>query len=255
MNSNDDKCHLIVANQRNVSITLGRENIESSDSVELLGIQIDNNLNFNNHVSNLIKKGNQKLHALARISKYLSQDKLKIIMKTFIQSHCNYWPLIWMFHSRSVNNKINKLHERDLRLVHKDENLTFPELLEMDNSVSVHHKNLQRLAIEMYKTKDNISPKPMQTLFTEQLMSHDLRHKRTWEVPAVRIVCYGTETVRFRGLKIWGLLPMSIKESKTLTEIKARIKTWKVINCTCSILLTSFFLRNDFMYSSVLFHY
>ena len=167
MKSNDDKCLLIVANQGNVSITLGRENIESSDSVVLLGIQIDNNLNFNDHVSNLIKT--------ARTSEDFkvsySHDKLKIIMKTFIQSQFNYCPL---FHSRSLNNKVNKLHEWALRLVYKDENLTFPELLEMDNSVSVHHKNLQRLAIEMYKAKNNISSKPMQTLFTEQLMSHDV---------------------------------------------------------------------------------
>ena len=133
-----------------------------------------------------------------------------------------------MFHSRSLNNKINKLHARALRLIYKDENLTFSKLLEMDNSVSVHHKNL----LEMYKAKNNISPKHKQTLFAEQLMSRDLRHKRTWEVPAVRTVCYGTWTVRYRGPTICELLPMSIKESKTLTEFKARIKTWKAINYT-----------------------
>ena len=84
----------------------------------------------------------------------------------------------------------------------------------------MHHKNLQRLTIEMYKAKNNISPKPMQTLFTEQLMSHDLRHKRTWEVPAVRTVCYGTEMVRYRCPKIWELLSMSTKKSKTLAELR-----------------------------------
>ena len=67
-----------------------------------------------------LKKGYQKLHALARISKYLNQDKLKIIMKTFIQSQFNYCPLTWMYHNRTLNNKINKLHERALRIVYKD---------------------------------------------------------------------------------------------------------------------------------------
>ena len=97
MKSNDDKCHLIVCNQKYVSITLGRENIEESSSVELLGVNIDTNLNFNEHVTNftnlnfnehvtnftnlnfnehvtnLCKKANQNLHALARISKYLNE--------------------------------------------------------------------------------------------------------------------------------------------------------------------------------------
>ena len=109
MKSNDDKCRLIITNTDKV--TLGNEVMEASDTVELLGIELDKNLNFNLHMSDLLKKANQKLHAFARILKYLSQDKLKIIMRTFIQSQFNYCPLTWMFHSRTLNNKINKLHE------------------------------------------------------------------------------------------------------------------------------------------------
>ena len=111
-----------------------------SCTVELLGIKLDKNLDFNEHVLDLIKKGNQKLHALARISKYLNQDKLKIIMKTFIQSQFNYCPLIWMFHNRTLNNKINRLHERALQIVYKNDKLTFQELLDMENSITIHKK-------------------------------------------------------------------------------------------------------------------
>ena len=69
-----------------------------------------------------------------------------------------------MFHNRTLNNKINKLHERALRLVYKNENLSFIELLDTDNSVTIHQRNLQRLAIEMYKAKNKLSPLPMQVL-------------------------------------------------------------------------------------------
>ena len=61
-----------------------------------------------------LKKGNKKLHALIRISNFLSEDKSKLIMKTFIDSQFNYCPLLWMFCSRPPNDKINKLHERAL---------------------------------------------------------------------------------------------------------------------------------------------
>ena len=119
MKSNDDKCHLIVANNENVSVSLGNEIIESNNSDELLWVTIDKNLHFIEHVSYLCKKGNQKLHALARISKYLCLEKRKLIMRTFIESQFNYCPLVWMFHNRTLNNKINKLHERALRIVYR----------------------------------------------------------------------------------------------------------------------------------------
>ena len=235
MKSNDDKCHLIVANKNDVFITLGDEKITSTNSVELLGINIDNGLKFNEHILNILKKGNQKLHALARVSKYLTKDKLRIIMNTFIKSQFNYCPLIWMFHSRILNNKINKLHERALRIVYNEKNLTFEELLQKDNSITVHDRNLCKLAIEMYKAKHCLSPLPMQELFSTQANTHDLRNNRPWEMTRTRTVSHGIETIRYRGPKTWELLPPYIKESKSLPEFKSKIKTWKPIGCTCRL--------------------
>ena len=224
MKSNDDKCHLFVANKDNLTINLGCETIKSSDSVKLLGIIIDKQLNFKEHVTKLCKKGNQKLHALARISKYMSKTKLRILMKAFIESQFNYCPLVWMFHNRTLNNKINRLHERALRIVYKDENgiSTFEDLLQKDGAVKVHDRNLQRLAIEMFKVKDNLTPLPIQELFKDQINSYDLRSKRTWQVPDAKSVAYGTETIRYRGPKTWELLPSEIKDCKTLVEFNLR---------------------------------
>ena len=63
-----------------------------------------------------------------------------------------------MFHSRTLNNRINKLQERALRLVYKDSNLSFEERLNKDNSFTIHHRNLQKLVIEIYKVINNESP-------------------------------------------------------------------------------------------------
>ena len=92
--------------------------------------------------------------------------------------------------------------------MYKNENLNFQELLELDNSVTVHQKNLQRLAIEMYKVKNNL---PMQKLFKDRNISNKLRKETSWIVPKVRTVNYGTETVRYREPKIWEALPSSLK--------------------------------------------
>ena len=121
--------------------------------MKLLGVFIDKKLDLIEHVSKLCKKGNQKLHALARISNYLCKDKLRIVIKTFIESQFNYCPLVWMFHNRTINNKIYRLHERALRIVYKDEP---SDLLDKDGAVKIHDTNLQRHAVEMYKGKNNI---------------------------------------------------------------------------------------------------
>ena len=241
MKSNNDKCHLIVSdvNTRSYSsisyIYLGNEFLECEDTVKLLGVKIDKHLNFNVHISNLLKKGSQKLHALMRISKFMSEDKLKLIMKTFIESQFNYCPLLWMFCSRTLNNKINKLHERALRVVYKNDDLTFQQLLEKDNSITIHDRNLQKLAIEMYKAKHKISPVPVQQLFRHKGNIHNLRNDREWEVPKVRTVNNGIETIRYRGPKTWDLLPNDIKESKSLAEFQRKIRKWKPQGCTCRL--------------------
>ena len=235
MKSNEDKCHLLIINHQDENcVQLGNENIVGSSSVDLLGIKIDKNLNFNEHVSKLTKKGNQKLHALARISKYLCKDKLKIIMKTFINSQFNYCPLTWMFHNRTLNNKINRLHERALRIAYGNDSSSFQELLNLDNSMTVHHRNLHRLATEMYKIKNNLSI-PVQDIIKEHVNTHDLRNNRSWELPKVRTIHYGTETIRFLGPKTWESIPINIRESKSLLEFKAKLKHWKPSDCTCRL--------------------
>ena len=91
--------------------------------------------------------------------------KRKSLMKAFIASKFKYCPLIWMFHRRQLNNGINKTHERDLRLVYKDDKLTFNDLSEIDNSVTIHQRNLQILATEIFKVKNSLAPEIMTEAF------------------------------------------------------------------------------------------
>ena len=78
-------------------------------------------------------------------------------MKALVESQFGYCPLIWMFHSRGLNNKINRVHERALRITYKDKSSTFQELLEKDSAVSIHHRSIQKLAIEIYKVLHGFS--------------------------------------------------------------------------------------------------
>ena len=241
MKPNSDKCHLILTSNNNVSyssisyIYLDNELIESEQTVKLLGMKIDDKLNFNEHMTTLLKRGNQKLHALMRISHYLNKDKLRLIMNAFIKSQFNYCPLLWMNHNRQINHKINKLHERALRVVYKDDELTFQQLLDQDNAITTHDQNLKKLAIQMYRVKHNLCPLPVQELFKNYENPYNLRNGRCWEIPNVRTVNYGCETIRYRGPKTWDLLPAEIKDASSLQEFKSIIKKWKPQGCTCTL--------------------
>ena len=78
-------------------------------------------------------------------------------------------------------------------LVYNDEELSFQEMLNKDGSVTIHRRNLQKFAIEIYKIKDQISPIPMQKLFTVKEYQYDLRNKNTWVSDNIRTVKYGGE--------------------------------------------------------------
>ena len=221
---NADKCHLLISNHsKDILINVEDEIIECSSSVKLLGFTIDNKLNFDEHVSKLCKKASQKIHALARISNFMSQDKLRIIISAFIESQFGYCPLAWMFHSRTLNNRINRLHEGALRLVYKDHHLTFRELLRKDNSFCIHHRNLQKLPTEMYKVKNNLSPTLIKQVFPEREIPYNLRNLNSFQSTNVSTVFNGTETVAFRGPKIWATVPEDIKNSGSL-DLKKKSK-------------------------------
>ena len=129
MKANADKFHLLVTRDTDVNAKIG----ENSREEKLLGVKIDSKLSFENHGSSLCKKASQKLHTLARVVNFMDLAKRKSLMKAFMTSQFNYCPLIWMFDSKQLNNRINKIQERALRQVYKDSKLTFDNLLKLDN--------------------------------------------------------------------------------------------------------------------------
>ena len=119
MKLNPDKCHLLTFGEKNndVSVQIGATTITESVQEKLLGVTLDKNLNFKNHVNTLCRKAGHKLHAPARITNYVDVEKLRVMMNAFIIFQFSYCPLVWMFHDRSVNTKINNIHaERAFRI-------------------------------------------------------------------------------------------------------------------------------------------
>ena len=86
----------------------------------------------------------------------MDEDKRRVLFNSYFLSQLNYCTLIWMNHKKSINKKINSLHERALRLIYCDHSSNFQELLQNDHSVTTHQKSIEALAIMMYKVVNNI---------------------------------------------------------------------------------------------------
>ena len=161
--------------------------------------------------------------------------KRHILMNSFFSSQFSYCPLIWMCHSRTVNSKISKTHERCLRIVYNDNKSSFKELLETDKSLQIQIKILQILAIEIFKVYRNISSAIVRQLFQSRNNDYNLRQFSQFELPNVRSVFCGTVSISFLGPKIWNIVPNEFKKETSLHAFKKLIKKWEPENCPCRL--------------------
>ena len=240
MKLNGDKCHFLIAGNKHEHLWLnfGESQIWETQSEKILGVTIDNKLKFEEHIKSILASAGKKLSAIARMSHILSFSKLRLLMKSFVDSQFSYCPLIWMFCSRSMNNRINKLQERTLRILYRDDISSFEELLVRDNSITAHERNIKLLAKEMYKVKNDILPNALGEFITKRDLRYNLRNHPTFTRDKANTTQYGTESMNILGPKIWDIIPSEIKNAETLDSFNVNIKKWKVKNCPCRLCKT-----------------
>ena len=226
MKANSNKCNLITNKQSCMNLKIGNINIENSTCEKLLNVKVDRKLNFNEHLGGILKKASRKVSALFRIFSFMDLTKRSVLTNLFFNSQFSYCLLIWMCRSRTVNNKINKLHERCLRIVYNDKKWFFKELLETDKSFPIHIKNLQVLPTEMFQVYRNISPPIVGQLFQLRNNDYNLRQYSQSNLPNVRSAFCETESASFLGPKIWNIAHNEFKK-KTTDAFKKLIKKSK----------------------------
>ena len=244
MKLNSSKCKVLVCGHKFETMICKIENAQVIEThmVKLLGIQIDSELTFNSHIKTLCKKASQKLNALSRLCAFLPFHRRKMLMHAFFNSQFSYCPLVWMFHNRQINTRINNLHYRALRMVYQDEISSFEELLQKDGSVTIHHRNLQFLATEMYKVAKGMGPAFMEEIFMKNPNAHsedasaNTRFKSFFYNTAnPKKVNSGLETLRCFGPKVWDMIPTELRNIDSLPLFKTKIKNWIPPNCPCRL--------------------
>ena len=114
--------------------------------------------------------------------------------------------------------------------------LLFNELLEKDNSVSIHYRNIQDLAIEMFKVANGMSPVIMNKIFQlREEFHYNPRYTSNFVIPPIHSVYHGSESASYLGPKIWELITHVIRQIDSFKRFKKEIKKWKPTNCPCRI--------------------
>ena len=214
---NASKCDLFFSPFDGKCINFKSSVIEGSYSEKFLGITVDSNFTFEKHMNESCKKGNLKLNALTRCSKFMSTEKRRLMFKAFIISQFSYCPLVWMFHTKQLNNRINSLHEKALRVRYQVRNSSFSELLNLDKSISIHYKNMKYLLTEIYKVKMGILPPIMSDIFSlYENSSYNLSSGVTVNRRNLRTSKFSFETVSTIGAILWNDLPAELKNAERL---------------------------------------
>ena len=202
---------------------------------KILGVTIDKTLKFKENIRKRCKKAEKKLSVLGRVYHISNLERRRSLMKSFIESQFGYCPLVWMVCGRQENNRINHLHERELRIVYNAHESTFENLPRLDSSVSIHYRNIRLLSIELYKVKHNLSNQVMSELFNLRNINCCFRSQTDFELGPICTTAYGLRSLKYFAPNICNIVPIDIRNSDSLSEFTTKIKSWKPVTYPCNL--------------------
>ena len=220
----------------------------SEAAVTVLGVTIDDNLNFNEHISVCCTKAARQLNALSRIAKYLDVRSRRTIYNSVIMSNFNYCPLVWHFCGKTNNQKLEKIQERALRILYDDHTSTYDELLEKAGTNTLLINRLRILALTVFKSLNALNPPCLNDIFSKKCVPYRMRDSSIIEQPKHRTTTFGLRSFSYVGAKMWNELPTYLKETTDLNDFKSLLDTWNgpdLIDTTFSYLWYTVFMSTN----------
>ena len=217
--------------------------------VKLLGVQTDERLSFDEHVSSICNRVSQQINALRRISKYLAIQNRMSIYNAFLTSNFSYCNIVWHFCSNRSMYKLEKVHKQALRVVLNDDTSSYRVLLDTVSKPTLYVSRQKSIAIEAYKCYDNENPEYINVMLDPLNKPYDLRGGSRAEQPKVNTTSCGLNTFTYQAAKLWNILPSHIKVADSIFEFKSLVSKWNGPEChcdscdlcnTCNVLMESY---------------
>ena len=191
MQANPDKFQVLAVGKKtfdkNMKICIQNSTLSCEETVKLLGIEIDYQLNFDIHISSICRKASQQLNILKRLGRYLDRLSKLTIFHTFILSNFNFCPLVWHFCNDKNSKKLEKVQERALRFVYDDYTSSYINLLEKALVPSLQIRRIRTMALETYKIVNKLAPVCLHDLVNVKNSKYAFRYSNILDVPQVRI--------------------------------------------------------------------
>ena len=195
MQANPDKFQVLAVGKKTYEKrpTINIQNFELTceDSVKLIGIEIDYQLNFDTHISTICRKASQQLNIIKRLGPYLNRLSKLTIFHTFILSNFNFCPLAWHFCTEKNSKKIEKVQERALRFVYEDYNSSYDDLLKKAKVPSLQIRRMRTMVLETFKIMNKLSPSCLHSLVHLRNSKYYFRYNNILDIPQVRTSRYG----------------------------------------------------------------
>ena len=165
--------------------------------VKHLGIEIDNKLNFNNHINTIYRSLANQLNALKRLRRFLGIEERKALIQSFVLSNFNYCPLVWMLSSVKSLNKIENLQKRALRFMLSDHESSYDELFRLSGSCATNVRLKRNLCAEIYNTLNDLNPSFMRETFETGKTKRAVHksYKINLEISSVNQASFGTKSL------------------------------------------------------------
>ena len=124
---------------------------------------------------------------------------------------------------------------KDREIVYRDYSSSLNDLLKRDKSVSIHHRNIQSLAVELFKVIVNLSNTIMNDNFPTRVLNYNLRSQTDFFRNSFNTTKFGLNSLRYFASKVWSMIPIEIKNSSSVETCKNKIRKWEPNDCDCKV--------------------
>ena len=235
MKVNPDKFQCIVFGKAdNIgTFEINGNQIEAESSVKLLGMCIDNKLNFNDHVTEISRKAGRQVQVLARLSRVLNYENKMLLYNSFIECYFNYCSVIWHSTSNESTLKIEKIQEKALRFITLDFSSSYHDLLNVCNKSPLYVIRLRKILELVFKILNKKTPMYLSIFAKRKISVRTLRRCNDLHLPKFKTILYGKKTMTYLAAMLWNSLDNDIQNAITLTNFKTQINKWSGPKCKC----------------------